>query len=239
MFSVTITSSTTARSISGMATVMSVVPSDTPNAAKTFRLWRARNGQSRRIQLVVTRSACAAPVRPRRCAARRSSSACVERGERLGDARGSSTWASTSSSGRASRPLRPASCSRPSVVTVSVVTRRSSSYVGALDEAPFHQRVDGRRHRGLGQREAAGEVAGAVGAAGDHGEEPVLGEGQRGVELPARALEQPGQPGEGEEVGVSTPEVYRTVRDPTYVRNSSGEVRRRLRSTGKPAFTAA
>ena len=38
----------------------------------------------------------------------------------------------------------------------------------------------------------------------------------------------------------STPEVYRTVRDPTYVRSSSVEARiRRLRSPGKPAFTAA
>src|SRR5690349_1351157 len=46
--------SITDRSISGIAAVISVVPIDTPNAAYTLRLWRARNGQSRRIQLSLT-----------------------------------------------------------------------------------------------------------------------------------------------------------------------------------------
>ncbi len=42
------TLSTTDRSMSGMTTVISVVPSDTPKAMNTFLLCRARNGHSRR-----------------------------------------------------------------------------------------------------------------------------------------------------------------------------------------------
>ena len=79
---------------------------------------------------------------------------------------------------------------------------------------------------GLVEREAAGDLAGPVGAVADHRQEPVLGQGHGRVEIGAGPLEQAGQAGEGEHVAVprspaaiSIPEVYRTVRDASYVRN--------------------
>ena len=81
----------------------------------------------------------------------------------------------------------------------------------------FDQGVDGGGDGGLGERQLTRDQARPLGAAGDHGEEAVLGQGDVG----AGPLEHPGQPGEGEHVVVHESEVYQTVRATNYVRSAS------------------
>ncbi len=185
--------------------MMSVVPSDTANATKTFRLWRARNGQSRRSQLVFLSSRARRGGAPRaRRSERRSSRPAASAVSAPDTAVGSSMRASTSSSRARITPRRRTALHDRRAVTVSVVTRRSSRAV-ARSTSPRSTSVSTVAETvGLASASWPARSAGPVGTAADHGQEPVLRKGQRGLELATRTFEQPGEAGQGQEVVVHT-----------------------------------
>ena len=209
----------------------------------TFLLWRARNGQSRRIQPL------ARHVRVRRRGPRGASlvAALVERVARAAPSarvhgvgivdvaragrRGRARIAALGDA-RARRGPRGVMVRRMRAAVV--VDRRSR-----VDQAALDQRVDGGRDGRLGERELAGELAGPLLAAARSG--PAAGTGRSG-ELGAGPFEHAGEPGEGEARRRST---IRKHTEQFVTPNLCQEVRQvetapgRLRSPGKPAFTAA
>ena len=106
----------------------------------------------------------------RRCAASASATApaVVDAGEHVAEAHPHRALRRR----RARRHPRSVSCSRSA--------RRSSSSVARVDQPALDEGVDGGGDGGLGEREAAGDLARPVGAVADHGQEPVLGQGDGG-----------------------------------------------------------
>ena len=224
---------------------MSVVPSDTPKAMSTLRLWRARNGQSRRIQprSLRVRGPSFTSGRRRRAgvlAAAASSAARRARRARVGPSSGSFDAVEDVVEPGAHGGLGVAQRGRTlGSVTSRRSARRSPSTVARSTQPPLHQGVDGRRDRGLGERQLAGELARPFRAVADHRQQPVLGQvsgGARSVHARSSSRARRARVS----TSSSMSEVYRTVRASNLCRKTSecgaGDP---LRSAGKPAFTAA
>ena len=154
---------------------------------------------------------------PLPCVASRASSELRQRD--LRPPPGSSTWNRRSSSCVAHRALGGAE--HGAALGGDLQPQRAPVVVGdgPGHEAALDERVDRRRDRRLGERQAPGDLAGPLGAVGDHGQQPVLGQGQLG----ARPFEQAGQAGEGEHGGIHDRKYTEQFVTPTYVRKLSGE----------------
>ena len=189
---------------------MNGLPSDTPKAISTRFLCRARNGHSRRqpplfIVRVRRRSSGGAPFVAARHRARLQPRQAAVHGLGIVDPPEQIV------EDDAHRRLGEAQ--RVAARRGELQADRTTVAVGRLagDQAAVDERVDRRRHGWLGERQLAGELTGALGPAGDHGQQPVLGQREVG----AGPFEQPRDPGQGEHVAIHV-RGYRIVRDPNY-----------------------